>query len=74
MSQTKKGFKFISKYHRTTETLNARDLGHGAYIGVHRLQELPFGDVEEQIESLVMPKEEIPAFIEFLQEIVKDET
>lgn len=74
MSQSKKSFKFISKYHRTTETLNARDLGHGAYIGIHRLQELPFGEVEEQIESLVMPREEIPAFIEFLQEIVKYET
>lgn len=73
MSQSKKSFKFINKHHHTTETLNARDLGHGAYIGIHRLQELPFGDMEEQIESLVIPKEEILAFIEFLQEIVKDE-
>lgn len=74
MSQSKKRFEFISKYHRTTETLNVRDLGHGAYIGIHRLQELPFGEMEENIESLVIPKEEVPALIEFLQEIVKDET
>lgn len=74
MSQVKNRFKFVSKYHRTTETLNARDLGHGAYIGVHRLQELPFGEIEEKTESLVIPKEEIPALIEFLQEVVKDET
>lgn len=75
MSQTKKRFKFISEYHRTTETLTARNLGHGVYIGVHEYRVMPVDiDDEEQTTSIVMPKEEIPAFIKFLQEIVKDET
>lgn len=71
---SKNKFEFITKYHRTTETLNARDLGHGVYIGVYSIRELPFDEVDEQTTSIVMPNAEIPVFIKFLQEIVKNET
>lgn len=73
MSQVKKRFKYTNEYHRTKETLRSDDLGHGVYIGVNKEIGLPFGELEEQTTSIVMPKAEIPAFILFLQEIAQDE-
>ncbi len=75
MSKTKNRFSFATEYHRTTETLTARNLGHGVYIGVNEYRVMPVDiDDEEKTTSIVMPKAEIPALIEFLQEVINNET
>lgn len=67
MSRVKNRFRYVSEYHRTTETLKADDLGHGIYLGINSVVALPFGEINEQTTSIVVPKSEIPEFIEFLK-------
>lgn len=66
-------YKYISKYHRTEETLNARELGHGIYLGINSVVELPFGEIDEQTTSIVIPNDEIPKLIKYLQGVINDD-
>lgn len=65
-------FEYVSKYHRTTETLNMRECGQGLYVGVNRCELLPYGgesdeaEYEEQTTSIVVPFSEIPGLIHSL--------
>ncbi len=66
-------FKHVSEYHRTTETLTINECGQGVYIGVHSIRELPFGESEEQITSIVVPLSEIPELIGSLTKLMESE-
>ncbi|ALF60305.1 hypothetical protein [Psychrobacter urativorans] len=68
-----KRYKYISKRHRIEETLNMRDLGHGIYLGVNMQRQIRWDETMEQTTSIVIPSDEIPNLIEYLQGILKDE-
>ena len=73
MSQSKETFNYSAEYARNLKTLSANEQGDSVRISINdfRPGKWESGDITLRVR---LPKEEIPAFIEFLQEIVRDET
>ena len=63
-------YQHIANTHHRTEKLDIREVGMGVYIGIHRIQEMPFGEIDEARESIVVPYSEIPELATSFQKIV----
>lgn len=73
MSKEKKIFKYVAEYSLHLKTFIAKDSGEYFQLSINDFRPREWESKDTTLRMLV-PKEEIPAFIEFLQEIVKDET
>ncbi|WP_201555803.1 hypothetical protein [Psychrobacter sp. 72-O-c] len=66
-------YQHIETSHHRTEKLDMHKCGQGVYIGIHKIQEMPYGELDEARESIVVPYSEIPELVCALQKTV-DET
>ena len=63
-------YQHIENGHHLTEKLDINECGMGVYIGIHRIQEMPYGELDEARESIVVPYSEIPQLAIALQKTV----
>lgn len=62
-------FNYIAQSNHTQEKLMVNECGMGVYIGVNCIRELPYGELDEQTTSIVVPLSEIPELIQALSKI-----
>lgn len=62
-------FNYIAATIHTQEKLMIDECGMGVYIGVNCIRELPYGELDEQTTSIVVPLSEIPELIESLGKV-----
>ncbi len=60
-------YQHIETGHHRTEKLDINECGMGVYIGIHRIQEMPYGELDEARESIVIPYSEIPKLATAIQ-------
>lgn len=65
-------YQHIENGHHRTEKLDINKCGMGLYIGIHRIQEMPYGELDEARESIVLPYSEIPELAITLQKTVDE--
>lgn len=64
-----KVYEYTAITHRRAEKITVKECGQGLYVGINRLQDLPFNEVDEATESLVIPADQVGGFIEALKKI-----
>ena len=62
-------FNYIAQSNHTQEKLMVNECGMGVYIGVNCIRELPYGELDEQTTSIVVPLSEIPELIQSLSKL-----